>query len=68
VSLANQSGTALFTPYTISYKHFKTGFFHVVIKLTSHKYFYYGDVPKFPFIGRVTRCITCVGWGHQWPM
>jgi len=48
VSLFSQPGGALFAPYTVSYKNFKTGFFRVVIEPTRRQHFYYGDVPKFP--------------------
>jgi len=48
VSLVSQSGGALFAPYTVSYKRFKTGFFRVAIEPAGRQYFYYGDVPKFP--------------------
>jgi len=48
MSLVSQSRAALFAPYTVSYKHFKIGFFCVAIEPASRKYFYYGDVPKFP--------------------
>jgi len=49
VSLVSQSGGALFAPYTVSYKRFKTGFFRVAIEPAGRQYFYYGDIPKFPF-------------------
>jgi len=49
VSLVSQFGCVLFSPYTVSYKQFKTGFSRITIEPTGCKYFYYGDVPKFPF-------------------
>lgn len=49
MSLVCQFGCVLFSPYIISYKWFKTGFFRVTIESSGCKYFYYGDVPKFPF-------------------
>jgi len=49
LSLVNQYGSALFSPFIVSYKKFKTRFFHVTIKPTGQKYIFNRDTLKFPF-------------------
>jgi len=47
--LISQSKACLLSPFTFSYKNFKGGFFKILIEKTGKKYFYNGDVTKFPF-------------------
>lgn len=48
LSLINRSKACLLSPFTSSYKNFKGGFFKNLIEKNGKKYFYDGNVPKFP--------------------
>ena len=48
-SLISRLKACLLSPFTSSYKNFKGGFFKILIQKIEKKYFYDGNVPKFPF-------------------
>ncbi|CAJ1972118.1 unnamed protein product [Sphenostylis stenocarpa] len=48
LSLISHLASALFSPYTSSYKKFKGNFFKVVFQPPDRDYFFDGDQPKFP--------------------
>jgi len=48
LSLINRLKTCLLSPFTSSYKNFKGDFFKNLIEKTGKKYFYDGNVLKFP--------------------
>ena len=49
LSLISKTKVCFLSPFTSSYKNFKGGFFKILIEETGRKYFFDGDIPKFPF-------------------